>query len=154
MKFSGKTDIQADIDAAFAAFADFDNFARQALRSGAKIARTDDLVESGPGMMWDVETEFRGKSRKIEVELVDYEPSSNLDFEAKAEGFDATIEVELTSLSPSQTRANISFDVRPRTLAARLVLQSARLTKGTLNKKFRGRLNKFGKEMERRIRSA
>lgn len=154
MKFTGNTDINAGISETFTAFADFEVFERHALRSGAKIARTDDLTEPGSGMMWDVALEFRGKARKIGVELVDYDPPNCLDFEASADGFDATIEVELVALSASQTRANISFDVRARSLAAKLALQTARLTKGSLNKRFRKRLNKFGSDMGDRIRLA
>ncbi len=153
MKFTGKTDVKADLDAAFGAFADFDAFERQALRSGAKISRTDDLTEPGPGMMWDVALEFRGKTRKIGVELVDYDPGNCLDFEASADGFDATIEVDLESLPDQKTRATISFDVRARTLAARLALQTARLTKGSLNKRFRSRVQRIGKEIDARIKT-
>ncbi len=152
MKFSGKTDLEAGLHATFAAFSDFENFERQVLRSGAKIARTDDMTSSGIGMMWDVATEFRGKARRIKVELVDFDTPNRLCFEAKADGFDAIIEVELTPLSGRQTRANVEFDITAKTLAAKLALQTARLTKNTLNKRFNRRLHRFGRDMERRIR--
>jgi carbon monoxide dehydrogenase subunit G len=152
MKFTGKTDLEANLNATFTAFSDFESFERQVLRSGAKIARTDDVTAAGPGMMWDVEIDFRGKTRKIKVELVDFEDPNRLCFEATAEGLDAMIEVDLTPLSGRQTRANVAFDITAKTLAAKLTLQTARLTKGTLNKRFNRRLHRFGREMERRIK--
>jgi carbon monoxide dehydrogenase subunit G len=154
MKFTSKTDLEANLNATFAAFSDFETFERQVLRSGASIARTDDVTVPGPGMMWDVAMEFRGKPRKIKVELVDFDDPNRLCFEAKTEGFDAVIEVDLTPLSGRQTRANVAFDIVAKTLAAKLALQTARLTKGTLNKRFNRRLHRFGREMEQRIKTA
>jgi hypothetical protein len=154
MKFTDKTDIEANLNDTFTAFADFETFERQVLRSGAKIARTDDLTENGPGMMWDVVLEFRNKERKIKVELVDYDSPNLLEFEGSADGFDAIILVELSPLSSRQTRANISFNLQANTLAAKLMLQTARLTKSTLNKRFSRRLHRFGRDLEQRIRVA
>lgn len=154
MIFTGKTDLEATLNAAFAEFADFEMFQKQALHAGARISRTDDLTSPGPGMMWDAELEFRGKMRKFTVELVDYDPPNSLNFEAKSEGLDATIDIALLPLSSRQTRAIVTFDVKPRTLATKLVLQSARLTRGTINKRFNRRLARFGAEMEKRIKQA
>jgi len=154
MKFTGKTDLEANLNATFAAFTDFESFERQVLRSGAKIHRVDDLTTHCAGMMWDTTVDYRGKTRRIKIELIDYIAPNRMVFVAIAEGFDATIVVELTPLSGRQTRANVAFDIQAKTLAAKLALQTARLTKGTLNKRFNRRLNKIGRELESRIRSA
>ena len=69
-------------------------------------------------------------------------------------GFDATIMIELSPLSGKETRARIVTEITARSIAARLLLQSARLTKGKLNKRFRQRFRKFGDEMTQRILSA
>ena len=154
MKFNGKTDIAATLNATFAAFADFERFEKQAMRAGAEIARTDDLTAPGPGMMWDIRLSYRGKPRRIKAELVDYDPPNQLVFAARAEGFEADILVELIPLSGQQTRASVTFDVRAKSLAAKLLLQSARLTKGAVNKRFRKRVARFGRELENRIQSS
>ena len=154
MKFTGKTDLEATLNATFAQFADFGSFERFGLQSGAEIRRTDDLIAPGPGMMWDVRLDYKGKARKLAVELVDYDPPNNLNFLAKSKSIDAEILVELVPLSNRQTRAAVTLDVSAKSLAARLALQSARLTKGTLNKKFKSRLNRFGKTLEEKIQRA
>jgi hypothetical protein len=154
MNFTGKTEIQANINATFAAFADFDAFERSVRRSGGKIERVDGLTTPGPGMMWRVVADYRGKPRKIDIDLKDYEPPESLLFSASSTGFDATIMIELSPLSGKETRARIVTEITARSIAARLLLQSARLTKGKLNKRFRPRFRKFGDEMTQRILSA
>lgn len=154
MKFSGKTDIDATLNAAFAAVADFGAFEKLAIHAGAGVARTDDMAMPGCGMMWDIRLNYRGKARKIVAELVDYDPPEVLDFATSTSGFNATIRVELLALSQRQTRAVVILDIRARSLAARLALQSGRLVKARLNKRFKARIHKFGQEVQARIQSA
>jgi len=154
MKFSGKTDINAPLNATFAAFADFGAFEKLAVRSGVEVARTDDMSAPGRGMMWDIRANYKGKTRKITAELVDYDPPNSLDFAAQTGGFNATIRVELAALSARQTRAFIVFDIRATTLTARIALQSARLAKGKLSKRFKSRLRRFGQDLQDRIEVA
>ncbi|MCA8868376.1 MAG: SRPBCC family protein [Rhodobacteraceae bacterium] len=154
MRFSGKTDIEASADATFSQFADFQFFERFALRSGADIRRVDDLMSPGPGMIWDVNLDYKGKARRMVVELVDFNPPSSMIFAAAANALEASILVELVPLSARQTRASVTLDISPRTLPARLAVQSARLTKGVLNRKFSKRLNQFGRALQERINTA
>ena len=154
MRFSSKTDIEASISATFAQFSDFDFFERFAMRSGADIRRVDDLHAPGPGMMWDVKLDYKGKARKMVVELIDFDPPNSLVFAAAANALEAAILVELAPLSAQRTRASVTLDISPRTLPARLAIQSARLTKGALNKKFSKRLNQFGRALQERIDAA
>jgi hypothetical protein len=154
MKFSAKTDINAGLNAAFAGIADFDAYERFALRAGAEITRVDALTTPGPGLMWALRIVFRGKVLKINIELMDYDPPNMLQFTGGSDGYEADVRVELMALSARETRVTVSADVKPKTLAARLVLQSARLTKGALNKRFRRRIVQFGTELESRVRNA
>ena len=151
MKFTGKTDIEASLNATFEQFADFESFERFGLQNGAEVRRTDDMSAAGPGMMWDLKLDFRGRERRLAVELIDYDPPNNLNFRADSAAIGANILVELVPLSNRQTRAAVTLDVTPKTLAARLAVQSARLTKGTLNKRYKNRLNRFGKMLESKI---
>lgn len=154
MIFTNKTDIAANINAVFAEFADFEMFERYGLRSGAEVTRTDDLSSPGKGMMWNIRMPYRGKTRRIALELADYDPPNSLDFVAEADGFDAAIRVDLVPLSGRQTRVTVVLDITAKTLTAKLALQSARLTKSALNKRFRKRLNRFAKTVEDRCNTA
>jgi len=154
MKFTNKTDINASVNDTFAGLADFEHFERQALRSGAEVARVDALGRPGQGMIWALRFVFRGKVQKINAELVDYDPPNMMVFSGVSDSFDAVVQFDLLALSARETRVTVSIDMKPKSLAARLILQSARLTKGSINKRFRNRLNRFGTELENRIRSA
>jgi len=154
MRFTGKTEINAPLNASFAAIADFEAYERHAKRSGAEVERVDALSSPGPGMMWAIRMELRGKLQKIEIELADYDPPNKLIFTGGTDSFDAEVLLELIALSARETRATITIDLKPKTLAARLILQSARLTKGSINKRIRKRLNKFAEEIEGRVRAS
>ena len=154
MRFTSKTDINAPLNASFAAIADFEAYERHANRTGAEGTRVDALSRPGPGMMWAIRMELRGKLQKIEIELADYEPPNKLIFTGGTDSFDAEVLVELIALSARETRATMTVDLKPKTLAARLILQSARLTKGSITKRIRKRLNKFALEIEDRVNTA
>jgi hypothetical protein len=104
--------------------------------------------------MWAIRMELRGKLQRIEIELADYEPPNKLIFTGGTDSFDAEVLVELIALSARETRATMTVDLKPKTLAARLILQSARLTKGSITKRIRKRLNKFALEIEDRVNTA
>lgn len=154
MRFTGKTEINAPLNASFAAIADFEAYERHAKRSGAEVERVDALNRPGPGMMWAIRMELRGKLQKIEIELADYDPPNKLIFTGGTDSFDAEVLLELITLSARETRATITIDLKPKSLAARLILQSARLTKGSINKRIRKRLNRFAEEIEGRVRAS
>ena len=154
MKFTSKTDLNASLNATFAAFADFEAFERQGLRAGAEIERIDDLVTPGPGMMWRVKAEYRGKMRRLEIELVDYDPPNMLKFRAASDLLDAEIKIDLIALSAKKTRAAVDVNVAAKSLSGRLLLQTARLAKGNLNRRFASGLNRFGVFLENRIAQA
>lgn len=154
MHFKSITDFEAPLDRAFEAFSDFDGFERQGKRMGAVVDRVDDLTRAGCGMMWRIKADYRGKPRKIDLELVDFQPSSFLEIKAISAGFDGGFQVELVSLSPSRTRATVEFNINPTSLSARLVLQSARLAKSSLTNRFRSRVNSFCDTIEDDFRTS
>jgi len=154
MKFMGKTDIDASLNDTFAAFADFGFFEGIASKSGAKTIRTDDLAAPGPGMSWQTEVDFRGKPRKLQVELIDYDPPNNLDFVANSDGYKVAIKVALERASTKSTSAHLTLDVSAKTMAGRIALQSARVKRKTLQERFQNRIDKLGGKISRHLNSA
>ncbi len=148
MKFSVATDFEAPLQHAFTSFSDFEGFERYGLRAGAQIERVDDLTEPSRGMMWKIKTVYAGKVRKLDVELIDFEPYQHIEFIANSPGFEGLITIDLVSLSVNRTRANVSVDVKPTSISARLLIQSFRLTKSSLTKRFSARMDRFGAKIE------
>ena len=150
MKFTGQTDIKASLNQTFEAFADFESFQRIAMRQGVEVERADALATPGRGMTWRVRADFRGKTRRFDVELWDYEPPDMLLYTASSDMFDVTMRNELARLSAKETRVNLTIDVTPKSIAARLILQSARLTRSALNARLKKGMQRLGDRIEKR----
>lgn len=153
MKMATREDISGPIEAVFEQLSDFDGFERAAMRRGAEIVRTDDLAAPGPGMAWRAGFDYRGKERKANIELADYEVPERIRAQMHSSGVDVEMVIELVAMSRSRTRMNLSVDARPRTLPARLMVQSMKLARQTVLKRFRKRVSDFATDMEERIRA-
>jgi uncharacterized protein YndB with AHSA1/START domain len=136
MKLTTRQDIEAPLDFVFAQLTDFEQFERMAMRRGAEVERTDRLIAAGPGMGWRLKFHFRGKPRKVHLRFTDAEPGQFLLFAVDGEMIDGTGRGEMMSLSARRTRLTITVEIHPKTLAARLMVQSMRLARGRVQRKF------------------
>ncbi len=150
MKLSTREDIAAPIEAVFAELTDFDGFERVALRRGAEVARTDDKGTVGTGMTWRAQFPFRQRVRVADLELVEYDKPNMMRVKSKLSGIEAEIIVDLISLSRARTRMTLSADLRPKSIPARLMIQSVKLAKGNLTKRFRKRVAEYAATIEER----
>lgn len=151
MKFSTSEDIEAPMEHVFAQVSDFSGFERRALRQGADVRRLGD----GPvaaGSAWDVAFKLRGRDRQMRATLAKIEVPEVYQIDAQSEGMSAVTIVELVALSPRRTRLNVSLDLRPRSLTARVLLQSMKLAKTKLNKRFKARVLEYAEEIEESYR--
>ena len=136
MKISGRTDIGAPGDFVFGYLSDFDNWERAALRRGADVTRTDKLKNPAN---W--------KGQALGVTGL----GSATDFLTKAlavkAGLKAT-DVTLVSLASKRTRLLAQVEAKPRTLAARLFIQSLKLAKSRVQKRYDTRLDQLARDIE------
>lgn len=150
MQFSSKEDIEAPIDTVFRMLSEFETFERMAIRRGVEVQRNGALTPVAVGMAWDVGFMLRGKKRDLRLELTEYQPPNGMRLDAHSQGLETVVLIDLVALSPRRTRMSIKVDSTPKTLSARLLLQSMRLAKKNLNKKFKLRIADFAKDMEER----
>lgn len=153
MKFTSKEDIEAPIDAVFNAVSNFDNIERSALRRGAKVQRVDRKTHASTTMAWDVGFTFRGKKRDMLVELTDLEAPNRLLVQSLSGGLEGEVYVDLVALSKNRTRMTIELEVQPKSLSARLMVQSLRLAKTKLTKRFRIKVAGFATDIEDRYKA-
>lgn len=153
MKFSTREDIAAPIDFVWSAVSDFDRFEKQALRRGAEVQRVDANGAAGVASEWDLRFHFRGKMREVAAKVVDFEAPNALQLDSKTGGIDGTILVDLVALSPRQTRFAFALDLRPRNLSGRLLVQSLKFAKGSLETRFKARIAGFADRVEAEYRS-
>ncbi|WP_417249684.1 SRPBCC family protein [Celeribacter sp.] len=143
MKFSTRHDIDAPIEYVFQRITDFETLERQALRRGAGVSRKDPSFPRGVGMEWDIEVPFRGKVRKMSAELTKLEAPTSLEAKAESDGLNMTLDIELVALSRARTRMVLGYDVRPKTLAGRIIIRSVKFAKGTMDRRFERKVAAF-----------
>ena len=142
--------MMAPIDTVFAAVSDFGKFERAALRRGADVARVDNLTAPGTGMTWHTRFKYRGKARGVTSELIEYDLPERMSVDSQTGGLSGKLSVQLIALSPRRTRMMLQLDLKPKTLSARLFLQTLRLAKTTLNRRFKRGVAEFAREIEAR----
>ncbi len=153
MKFSTKEDIEAPLDHVFGRIADFDGLERSALRRGAEIRRIDALEVPGTGSIWDIGFTFRGKPREVRATLTSFDPGQGYTADLVSRTMDGVIAVDLVALSRNRTRLSVTLEVQPKTLAARLMVQSIKLAKANMTRRFRTRVADFAEDIEEKYRA-
>lgn len=151
MKFSAREDISASIDQVFEALCDFEGFERQAMRRGIEVQRTDKLTKPAVGMCWKIAFVMRGREREVDLTLTRFDSPNEMVFDGKSSGIDADFTIELMALSRSRTRMSITLDITPLNLSARLLVQSLKLAKSNLTKRFKLRIADYAKGLEDRL---
>lgn len=168
MELTAREDIEASQERVFALLSDFDNIERQAMRRGTQITRTSDGPDAGPdsgpdsgpdagtgaGMAWDALFQFRGKKRSAQITLSTYDPSERMVFDSLSGGLEMTLALDVVALAPNRTRINVTSTLGAKTLSARLFLQSIKLARGGIDKRFRKRVGELAGDMEKRLNSA
>ncbi|MEM7440836.1 MAG: SRPBCC family protein [Pseudomonadota bacterium] len=148
MQFSSVQDVNAPLDFVFHELSDFDSYEAYAMRVGAQVERKVDRIEKGPGIIWNVVGDFRGKTRDVDIELTEYRPDNVLKFMMTSKGIEAGADFEAMALTRKQSRIKMTLNITPKTISARLVLQSAKLARGSLNKKFNHRFWTYANYIE------
>ncbi|WP_299566223.1 SRPBCC family protein [uncultured Sulfitobacter sp.] len=152
MKFSTKEDIEAPIDAVFDMLCDFEMFERAAMRRGAEVQRADSRSAPAPGIAWNAAFNMRGKRRQVEIEMITFEKPNEMVFECRSQGLMTLMSLELVALSRNRTRVMVILDIKPLNLSARLLVQSLKLAKTSLTKKYKLRVAEFARTLEERQR--
>lgn len=154
MKFSTRQDIEAPAAFVFDRITDFQGMERQAMRRGIQVARRREEQPRGLGAAWTLKVPFRGKMRDLEAEISDFDTPNSLGANAVSGGLLMLLTVDLVPLSPQRTRLTFGYDVRPKTLSARILVQSVKFAKGTLQKRFEKRITGYCENLSEQYQGA
>jgi carbon monoxide dehydrogenase subunit G len=152
MKLFRNEDVEAPVAFVYAALSDFDHWERAALRRGAEVTRLDTLAVPGPGMIWNVAFDFRGRRRLVDLRLVALEPAQTLAFAGQGASMNGRALLDLVEMGPKRTRIALTIEVEARTLAARLLLQSLKFASNRVNRSFAERTGRLAADLEDRFR--
>ena len=148
MKLSAKTDIEAPIAYVYASLADHGQWEADARRRGIEVERPEGTPTQGVGAAWRIEAPFRGKIRKIVLTVQEMTPHHRLGMGFDGQTFEGEMVLELLAMSPRSTRMRLLLDLRPKTLSARLFLNTLRLAKARVQGRLDTRLRQFGSRIQ------
>lgn len=154
MEFATSEDIEAPLNKVFFALADFEPIERQVMRRGVEVKRRDATGAPSQGMIWDADFSYRGKPRSAVITLSVFDAPELMEFTSASGGLDVVSRLECVALSRTRTRIVVNVDLRPRTLSARLLVQSMKLARGKLNRRFSKRMKEFAREFEKKLTKA
>ena len=151
MQVTATEDVAAPIDHVFAELTAFDAIERQVLRRGIDVRRKFRTPMPKPGDGWEAQFRFRGKERTATVELLQFDAPQHLQFAGASGGLETTTQIDLVPLSPNRTRVTVAFKMSPKTLSARLLVQSFKLVRSRINTRFRDRMAQYAREIEAKL---
>ncbi len=154
MQFQIHEDIDAELQDVYEVITDFDTIERSALRRGIEARRLSPAAPVGQGTEWRVKFGFRGTAREASITMVALDAPNSMSFESNTEGLQVPTTIELVALSRTTTRMSLSFELKATNLAARLLVQSIKLARGTLEKKLQARFASLAKDIEGRVAEA
>jgi len=149
MKFSSHEDIEAPAQAVFAVLCDHEQFQRAMQQRGIAMRRVDNRPEVGPGMAWEIDFKFRGRARKLRCLVTEVQAPESLCLSNESDGLTEVVAISVLTLAPNRSRLLVSVEMKPKNLSARLLLQSMRFAKGSLDRKFKSRLHDWAVQMYR-----
>ena len=147
MKFVATEDIAVPIADVWTQVSDLEAFETRAEHRVGPIDRTPP-GPPGQGTTWTGTTDVMGKARRVSVTATALEAPSHLLAEAGTDGMNVTIRIDLAALNPNLTRLTVTSEARARSLAARLMLQSAKLARTTMAKRYKERVAAFASRIE------
>ena len=150
MDFSTRYDVDAPIEFVWTQASNFTVLERQALRHGADVERKDTLATPGVGAEWDIRFQFRSKDREVNAKITTFDAPNRYTVISTSGSIDGVCVVDLVALSPKRTRLTVTLDLSAKSLGSRLMLQSLKMAKSGLNKRFEDRVASMASDIQDR----
>lgn len=151
MKFSTRLDTELAPAELFQTIGDFDRLERLLTRRGALVRRLDPAFEPGVGIAWNISFDWRAKQRDLRLDVTRFDRPENITIEGVSDMFSFTLDMTVIALTLSKARLQLQLNMRPRSMKARLLLQTAKLGKSQLDRKFGLRVADFLGDMTRSV---
>lgn len=150
MKLTAKTDLEVPASAVFAILSDHSSWEREAIRNGVDVERPSGTPVTGVGAEWRIRGHFRGKPRKVQVKIEEMTQDQRLALGLDSPSMEGATRMEIMVLSPRRSRVRVDLEVKPKTLAARLFINTMRLAKGRVQARFEKGLGRLGARIKER----
>ncbi len=144
MELNIRHEIDAPIEFVFDQVSDFTAFERQAMRRGAEVTRTGGAEAEAA---WQVGFPFRGSERRMQLRVIRFATPEAIDLSAESDGVTGLIKVGLVPLSPQRTALAVGLTLAGSSIGSKLVVQSLKLARGTLETRFSNRVEGYAYEV-------
>lgn len=148
MKFSTRCDTDSSAPDLFDRISDFNQIEHLLMRRGASVQRIDPAQEPGTGIGWNIGFDWRARARALRLEVVRFDRPERLTMSGLSDSFDIVVDMTVVALGRNRSRLIFETEIRPRNMRARLMLQTAKLGKGQLDRKFTRRIDAFVAELQ------
>jgi hypothetical protein len=148
MKLTAKCDVEVPLAFVYQCVTDFAAWERAAIRRGTDVERPVGLPLTGIGAAWRIRFPYRGRVRKALITIDDLAPNQTAAFSLDSPSMFGDSVIEVQALSARRTRIRVALTAKPKTLAARLFLNTLRLAKGRVTKQFDLRVAQLGADIE------
>ncbi|WP_424965446.1 SRPBCC family protein [Dinoroseobacter sp. S375] len=151
MQFKASEVVTGPVEDVFAGLSDMAHYERMALENGIEVKRLDKLPRPGPGMRWQIPFRARGRDRIAEMTLVTLHAPQKMRFEGAVQGLQFEVDVLAEALDPNATEITVATKTRAKSITAKVLLQSMKLARDSLNKGYRQRVRKALRQLEDRL---
>ncbi len=141
-------ELDATAEYVFKRITDHADFEALLMGYGANIERLDDETSLNVGMKWAIDGNFRGRQRQVEVALTQLIENELVSYASESKDVNASVDMKIEAISPTQTRFSVDMTPKANTISARLILQSAKLARKTLEKRINRRFADFCQRLE------
>lgn len=153
MDIETRAEVAAPIEFVFEQITNWDEIERLVMRRGGEIARTTHLTPAEEGTAWDLSFYLRGKTRKMQVEIFNFQRPDRVGATFRSRPLDVTARISLTPLPSQRTRMTLTTNLRGKTIPARLLLQTLRLRRARTEKRMGVMLSGFADQIEASYRA-
>lgn len=102
----------------------------------------------GLGTTWEAEYDFRGRTLAIRTEVTQFTPGCKIASLSHARGLEAMADFSVEPVTASKSRLIVGIDIRPTSIAGRVLLQPVKLAKTTISERFATRVAAFARKIE------
>nr|WP_111300846.1 hypothetical protein [Paracoccus saliphilus] len=150
MKFLTRIDTDLPADQLFDTVGDFAALERLLIARGAAVTRINPSEEPGIGLGWNIGFDWRGRARSLRLAVTRFDRPEHITLAGRSDALDVAIGVTVVALSRSRSRLICETELRPRNMKARLMLQTAKLGKAQLDRRYQHRIEEFLEQMRAR----
>lgn len=153
MKLSATHPVAAPKDAVFERLRDVDTLLADLGPGGADLKRQDPDEPPQVGSVWLGTLVLNGAARPMVVRLVEITPQESLRIAAESAGMIIDALVSVAPGSAGDTDLTLAAELRAKTLAGRVAVQSLRLVQGKITGKLQDRVGRLARHLEQASRA-